>query len=59
MKPVTKEVNKKRIIIYYSLALIFASIGLYFNDPMWYVVGVTFILLALFRKFWLMKRLKV
>jgi len=57
-KPITKQQNKKRIMIYYSLALIFVSIGLFRQNAQWYVVGIAFILLAFFRKYWLMKRLK-
>jgi len=58
LKPITKQQNKKRIMIYYSLALIFASIGLYRQDnPIWYVTAAAFLGLALFRKYWLMKRL--
>ncbi len=58
MKPVTKSRNKKTIIVYYSLALIFVSVGLYFKDPRWYIIAVAFLLLTLFRKYWLMKKLK-
>ena len=57
-KPITKAKNKKAIIIYYSLALIFTSIGLITKQYIWYVSAVLFILLATFRKHWLMKRLK-
>ncbi len=55
---ITKARNKKTIIVYYALALIFVLIGLYLKNPQWYVVAVAFLLGALFRKYWLMKRLK-
>ena len=57
-KTITKERNKKFIMVYYALALIFVSIGLYLKDPRWYVIAVAFLLLGMFRKYWLMKRLK-
>ena len=57
LKPITKARNRKIIMVYYSLALIFTSIGLYFKDSRWYIIAVAFILLALFRKYWMMKRL--
>ena len=58
MKPVTKATNKRTIMVNYALALIFASIGMYTNQSMWYVIAVAFLGFALFRKYWLMKRLK-
>ncbi|MCH8004395.1 MAG: hypothetical protein IH934_07250 [Nanoarchaeota archaeon] len=57
-KTLTKERNKKFIITYYTLALIFVFIGLFIKDPRWYIIAVAFLLLASFRKYWLMKRLK-
>jgi|TARA_B100001971_G_scaffold204555_1_gene220839 heme O synthase-like polyprenyltransferase len=57
-KTTTKARNKKTIIVYYVIALIFVSIGLYLNNAQLYVVAVAFLLGALFRKYWLMKRLK-
>lgn len=57
-KTLTKERNRKFIKIYYVLALIFIFIGLFIKDPRWYIIAVAFLLLASFRKFWLMKRLK-
>jgi heme O synthase-like polyprenyltransferase len=57
-KTTTKARNKKTIIVYYVIALIFISIGLYLKNMQWYVVAVAFLLGALFRKYWLMKRLK-
>ena len=57
-KTLTKERNRKIIIIYYLIALVFAVIGLYGNKPRFYIIAVAFILLALFRKFWLEKKLK-
>ena len=58
MKTITKEQSKKAIMVYYSLTIIFISIGLYTKQSMWYVVGVIFLALALIRKYWLMRRLK-
>ncbi|MAH32767.1 hypothetical protein CL615_00485 [archaeon] len=53
-----KARNKRKIIIYLSLALIFIIIGMYNNDLKWYILAVVLIILVLFRKYWLMKRLK-
>jgi len=58
MKPITKALNKKRIMIYYSLALIFVSIGLFLKDATRYIVGIAFLFLGIFRRFWLMKKLR-
>jgi len=57
-KTITKERNKKFIMAYYSLALIFVLVGLYLKQAEWYVIAVAFLLLALFRKYWLIKKLK-
>jgi len=57
-KTLTKERNKKFIIIYYALALIFVIIGIFIKDPRWYIIAVAFLLLASYRKYWLMKKLK-
>jgi len=57
-KPLTKAQNRKRIIMYYALALIFVFIGLIFRNPTFYVVAIAFLFLAMLRKYWLMKRLK-
>ena len=57
-KTTSKERNKKFIIFYYVLALIFVGIGLYKDDATWYIVAVVFLLMAMMRKYWLMKRLK-
>jgi len=57
-KPITKERNRKTILVYYLLAIIFVSIGLYTQKYTWNVVGAAFLGLGLFRKFFLMKRLK-
>lgn len=57
-KTITKDSNRKRIMIYYVLALIFFLIGIFFNSTRWYFVSTAFLLLALVRKFFLMKRLK-
>jgi len=57
-KTITKESNKKRIMIYYVLALIFVSIGMIFRNTTFYVAAVAFLGLGLIRKYWLMKRLK-
>ena len=58
LKTATKAGNRKTIMVYYALALIFGSIGLYQNNSRWYVIAVVFLGLALFRKYWLMKKLK-
>ncbi len=57
-RTISKARNRKTIIVYYVVALVFVSIGLYLKNAQWYVVAVAFLLGALFRKYWLMKRLK-
>ena len=57
-KTITKEKNKKFIIVYYTLALISVAIGLFTKNATWYVMAIAFIILASIRKFLLMKRLK-
>ncbi|MCH8329541.1 MAG: hypothetical protein IIB81_04065 [Nanoarchaeota archaeon] len=57
-KTATKARNKKTIIWYYVLALILALIGLYLKNAQWYILAAVFLILAYFRKYWLMKRLK-
>jgi len=57
-KPITKERNRKTILVYYALAVIFISIGLFTGRSTWNVIGAAFLGLALFRKYFLMKRLK-
>ena len=49
-KPITKARNRIIIIVYYALALIFVSVGLYNNNSRWYVIAVALMLLATFRK---------
>jgi len=58
MKQITKATNKRTIMVNYALTIIFISIGMYTNQSMWYVIAVVFLGFALFRKYWLMKRLK-
>ena len=57
-KTITKARNRKAIIVYYSLAVIFISIGIFTGRSTWYVVGAVALGSALFRKYWLMKKLK-
>ncbi|MCH8004089.1 MAG: hypothetical protein IH934_05665 [Nanoarchaeota archaeon] len=57
-KPITKERNKRKIIIYYSIAVIFLAIGFFTNNNQWTIFGIVILGLALFRKYFLMKRLK-
>lgn len=57
-KTITKKTNKKFIFVYYGLALIFVSIGLFTGDASWYVMAMFFLILASMRKYILMKRLK-
>lgn len=57
-KTLTKERNRKFIIIYYLIALVFVIVGLYGDNPRFYIIAVALILFAFFRKFWLEKRLK-
>ena len=57
-KTTTQARNRKAIIVYYALAPIFVSIGLFTQNAQWYVIAIVFLGLALVRKHWLMKRLK-
>jgi len=57
-KPITKERNRKTILVYYALAIIFISIGLFTKQFTWNVMGIAILGFALFRKYFLMKRLK-
>jgi len=57
-KTITKERNRKFIMVYYSLALIFVTIGVFLKNPQWYIIAVAFLILASIRKFVLMKKLK-
>jgi|ETNmetMinimDraft_2_1059921.scaffolds.fasta_scaffold193882_2 hypothetical protein len=57
LKPITKENNKRTIIVNYSLALIFVAIGLFTSNAAWYILAVVFVLFASVRKYFLMKRL--
>ena len=58
LKPISKEQNKRSIMIYYGIALIFLSIGFYTKKPIWNLYAFVILGLALFRKHWLMRRLK-
>ena len=58
LRPTTKAKNKRAIIANYAVAIIFFSIGMYTGRLIYYVGGVILVSLALFRKYWLMKRLK-
>ncbi|MAE42156.1 hypothetical protein CMO93_00160 [Candidatus Woesearchaeota archaeon] len=58
LKTLTKERNRKIIIFYYILALVFVIIGLYQNNSRFYIIAVVILGLALFRKYFLMKKLK-
>jgi len=57
MKPLTRKINRRMIIIYYALALIFVAIGVYKSKPSYYLVAVLLFCLALLRKYWLDKKL--
>ena len=57
-KTITKARNKKTIIVYYAVAIIFASIGLYTEQSSWYIYATIIFGLALIRKYRLMKKLK-
>jgi len=58
LKFLTKKHNQRMIVVYYALALIAALIGLFLKDTRWYIISVVFLFLAIFRKYFLMKRLK-
>jgi len=58
MKKPTKTHNKADIITLYAIALVCAVLGVVYNQPVFYIVAIVLILLGLFRKYWLMKRLK-
>jgi len=57
-KTITKANNQKKIIIYYAFALIFLVIGFFTGDTKWSYFAILILGLALFRKYWLNKRLK-
>jgi len=57
-KPITKSNNQKQIMFYYAVALILIGVGLYTEQSKWYTMAAAFLGVALFRKYWLMKRLK-
>jgi len=57
-KTITKENNRKFIIVYFVIALIFVLIGLFTNNAQWYIMAVAFLILSSIRKFFLMKKLK-
>jgi len=57
-KTISKSNNQKKIMIYYAFALIFLAIGFYTDDNKWSLFALVIVGLAMFRKYWLMKRLK-
>ena len=57
-KPINKERNRKTIMIYYAIDIIFISIGFYTKNIQWTFLALVIFGLALFRKYFLMKRLK-
>ena len=58
LRPTTKAKNKRIILINYAIAVIFFSVGMYTGRSIWYVGSIVLVSLSLFRKYWLMKRLK-
>ncbi|MCH8003163.1 MAG: hypothetical protein IH934_00895 [Nanoarchaeota archaeon] len=58
LKTITKARNRKTIMIYYAIAIIFISIGFYTKNIQWHFLAFVIFGIALFRKYWLMKRLK-
>jgi len=56
-RTITKAQNKKRIRVYFVLAIIFVFVGLIFRNPTPYFIAVAFLGLALIRKYWLNKQL--
>ena len=50
-KTITKSRNKKAIMVYYAVSIIFASIGLYTNKSSWYIYAAVILGLALIRKY--------
>jgi len=57
LKPITKEKNRKKMMVYYSIAIIFILIGFYTKNIQWHYFAFVILGMALFRKYWLMKRL--
>ena len=57
-RTITKAQNKKKIIIYYAIAIISISIGFYTKNIQWHFLAFVIFGLALFRKYILMKKLK-
>jgi len=58
MKLITQKHNKLGYLALLVMALITAVIGLVYSQPVFYLVTVVLICLALFRRYWLGKRLK-
>ena len=57
-KTITKENNKKKIMFYYAIAVILIGVGLYTEQSKWYTMAAAFLGVAMFRKYWLHKRLE-
>ncbi|HZX44818.1 MAG TPA: hypothetical protein VFF28_04000 [Candidatus Nanoarchaeia archaeon] len=57
MKPITKSHNTFDILTYSILALVATTIGMTYNAPIIYLAAAVILTLALFRRYWLHKRL--
>jgi len=58
IKTLSKQRNSKIIVFYYILSLVFALIGLYKQNPRFYIIAAVLLMLAVVRKYWLMGKLK-
>ena len=56
-KPISKETNKKRYMELYYGALIFFILNLIYKETAFLVTGVVLLLLGIYRKYWLHKKL--
>lgn len=57
MNPITKEHNEKDINIQLWTSLVFAMLYIVYRHWIYFLGGLVFLGLAMFRKYWLNKRL--
>lgn len=58
MKQITKQHNQRDYAFLLIFAAIFALFGIYYKNGIFYIFSVIMIGLAVFRKYWLGKKLK-
>ncbi|MBT4604754.1 hypothetical protein HOC01_03880 [archaeon] len=55
---ITKEQNKQQSIFWLGMAIVLASLGMYYNEKLAYIASGFIIATSAFRLYWLQKRLK-